>query len=208
MNPLLSVAHCDPNVKSKNEEVPIQLTSDVKIMKTLIEHGAQITTDVVFELISMHNTDSQITELFKLSIRKGTILRNPNDLNSDGYTALHLACKADSFPIVKYLLSVAHCNPNIQSNIDEVPLQMTTNPEIIKDLIRYGAKTSIMYKSHKKLWEQLNHSNLQSRCLLLEIPQLEKVPLLQRSRERKGLLFNFFLFLLEKSLELMKRRLE
>ena len=27
---------------------------------------------------------------------------------------------------------------------------MTINSEIIKDLIRYGAKTSIMYKSYKK----------------------------------------------------------
>ena len=148
---LLSVAHCDPNVKSRNEEVPIQLTSDLRILRILIEHGAQMTIDVVFELISkwLHK-GSRISELFKLSTSKGTMLRNPNDLNSDGYTALHLACKADSCVIVNYLLSVAHCDPNMNSSSEEVPLQMTTNPEIIKDLIRHGAKTSIMYRSYRK----------------------------------------------------------
>ena len=146
---LLSVAHCDPNVKSKDEEVPIQLTSDLRIMETLVKYGAQMTIDVVFKLIPKHNTDSRVNGLFKLSTTKGTMLRNPNDMNSDGYTALHLACKVDSFTIVNFLLSVAHCDPNVKSNSEEVPLQMTTNTEIIKDLIRHGAKTSIMYKSHQ-----------------------------------------------------------
>ena len=98
---LLSAAHCDPNVKSKNEEVPIQLTSDLRIMQILIEYGAKMTTDVVFELISRHSTDSRVSELFILSIRKGTMLWNANDLNINGYTALHLACKADSYAIVR-----------------------------------------------------------------------------------------------------------
>ena len=145
---LISVAHCDPNIKSKNEEVPIQLTSDLGIMKKLIEHGAHMTTDVVFNLISNHHTDSRVNELFKCST---TILWNPNDMNSDGYTALHLACKADSFTIVNFLLSVAHCDPNIKSKSEEVclPLQLTANTKIIKDLIRHGAKTSVMYESHQ-----------------------------------------------------------
>ena len=151
VNLLLSLAHSDPNVKDKNEEMPIQLTTDLRIMQTLVEHGAQLTTDVVFKLISMHNTDSRVSELFQISRRKGTMLRNPNDLNSDGYTILHLSCKVDSFIMVNYLLSVAHCDPNVKSNTEEVPLQMTTNSEIIKDLIRHGAKTSIMYKSYKKV---------------------------------------------------------
>ena len=147
---LLHVAHCDPNIKNKNEEMPIQLTSDLRIMKSLVEHGAQLTSDVAFKLILIHDTDSRVSELFQISIRKGTKLINPNDMNSDGYTALHLACKADSYIVVNYLLSVAHCDPNVKSNSEEVPLQMTINPEIIKVLIRHGAKTSIMYKSHKK----------------------------------------------------------
>ena len=185
VNLLLSVAQCDPNIKSKSEEVPIQLTSDLRITKTLVEHGAQLTTDVVLKLISKHHTDSRVSEFFEISIARETMLRNPNYLNSDGYTVLHLACEAECVIIVTYLLSVAHCDPNIKGGIDgytalhlackaenstivnhllsvghcdpninsdsnEVPLQLTTNSEIIKDLIRHGAKTSIMYKSYKK----------------------------------------------------------
>ena len=182
---LLTECQCDPNCLDSKGRMPIQLTSDLGIMKTFIDNGAQMTTDVVFELISLHNIDYRLCELLKLSTMKGTLLWNPNDLNSDGYTALHLACKADSFVIVTYLLSVAHCDPNIKggiegytalhlackaektiivkhllteghcdpnikSNSNKVPLQLTTNSEIIKDLIRHGAKTSIMYKSYYK----------------------------------------------------------
>ena len=149
VNFLISVVHCDPNIKSKSEEMPIELTSDLRIVKILLEHGAQMTANVVFKLISMHNTDSIVSELFKLSIRKGTMLWNPNHMNIDGYTILHLACKIDSFTIVNYLLSVAHCDPSIKSRSEEVPLQLTTNIEIIKGLIRHGAKTSMMYESNQ-----------------------------------------------------------
>ena len=61
---------------------------------------------------------------------------DPDDRDSDGYTALHLACKADSPTTVNLLLSVARCNPNIKSDSKlSVFLQMTTNPEIIKDMV-------------------------------------------------------------------------
>ena len=91
-------------------------------MKTLVDHGAQMTIDVVFELIYYYNTDFRVSELFKLSTRKGTKLRNRHNRNIDGYTAIHLACKVDSFTIVNYLLSVAHCDPNIIGIDEEVPI--------------------------------------------------------------------------------------
>ena len=141
---LLSVAHCDPNVKSKNinEELPIQLTTDFRIMQTLVEHGARMTTNIVFNLISMHNTDSRVSDLFELSVTKETMLWNPNDLNSNGYTALHLACKANRLTLVKRLLSVAHCDPNVKSkNInEELPIQLTTDLRIMQTLVEHGAQ--------------------------------------------------------------------
>ena len=111
-------------------------------MKTLIERGAQMTKDVVFKLISVHNNyeDPRVTELFKLSTTKGTTLRYPNCMNCDGYTALHLACKADHFTIVNYLLSVAHCDPNIESENIELPIQLTSDISIMKALIERGAQ--------------------------------------------------------------------
>ena len=132
---LLTRCRCDPNCLDSKERMPIQLTSDLVIMKKLIDHGAQMTTDVVCKLISMHSSDFRVSDLLKLSTRKGTRLRNPNDLNSDGYTALHLACRADSFTIVNYLLSVAHCDTNVKSKNDEVPIQLTSDLRIMKALI-------------------------------------------------------------------------
>ena len=193
VNLLLSVAQCDPNVKNKNEEVPIQLTSNLKITKTLVEHGAQLTTDVVFKLILMHNTDSRVSELFQISTIKGTKLRNPNDMNSDGFSTLHLACKADSSTIVNYLLSVAHCDPNIKSNKEVlVPLQMTTNPEIIKDLIRYGAKTSIMYKSYKKALGTTKPLRPPVKVFVVGNPSVGKSTLTAALKTERGIIAQFF----------------
>ena len=75
------------------------------------------------------------------------LIWNPDTINSVGNTALHLACQAHQPETVSFLLSQAQCDPNVKNNNGEVPLQMTTNPDIIKDLIRYGAQTSIMYES-------------------------------------------------------------
>ena len=236
---LLTEGHCDPNCLDSNGKMPLQLTSDIRIMKKLVRHGAKMTTDIVFKVISSKRiTETKAIELFILSTKKRTMLWNPNDLNSNGYTALHfacklnksaivdcllteakcdpnandrsplelttnfgivkmlikhgarvtpelvlrfeareaipnkhklielmlttwnpddrdsngytalhLACKAGSPTTINLLLTVAHCDPNIKSNNEEVPLQMTTNSDIIKDLIRHGAKTSIMYES-------------------------------------------------------------
>ena len=236
---LLTEGHCDPNCLDSNGKMPLQLTSDIRIMKKLVRHGAKMTTDIVFKVISSKRiTETKASELFTLSTKKRTMTWNPNDLNSNGYsalhlacklnkpaivdcllteakcdpnandrsplelttnfgiakmlikhgarvtpelvlrfeareaipnkhklielmlttwnpddrdsngyTALHLACKAGSPITVNRLLSVAHCDPNIKNNNEEVPLQMTTNPEIIKNLIRHGAKTSMMYES-------------------------------------------------------------
>ena len=243
---LLTEHQCDPNCLDSNGQMPLQLTSDSRIMKVLVEHGARMTTDIVFRVIlsSKYNiTESEAIELFSLSTKKGTMLWNPTDLDrngkialdlaytfnmpatvnyfitkakcdrsannllksllelttnlgvakmlikngarvtpelvlrfeamatkpnkhalielmlttwnpddkdSDGYTALYLACKADRPTTVNLLLSLAHSDPNSKGHSEEVPLQMTANPEIIKDLIRHGAKTRIMYKSYKK----------------------------------------------------------
>ena len=143
---LLSVAHCDPNIKSNNAEVPLQMTSDLRIIKELIEYGAKMTKEVVFKLIASINiADSRVSELFTLSTRKETMLWKPSDLDSIGYTALHLACKLNRSVIVNYLLTEAKCDPNITNdilNLLESPLELTINLEIAKELIKHGARVT------------------------------------------------------------------
>ena len=144
VNYLLTEAKCDPNADNRLAESPLESTTNLKIAKMLIKHGARVTPELVLRFESMETQNKHT--LIKLML----MTWNSDDRNSDGYTALHLACKAGNPTTVNLLLSVAHCDPNIKSDNEEVPLQMTTNSDIIKNLIRHGAKTSIMYESCQK----------------------------------------------------------
>ena len=146
---LLTKCQCDPNCLDSKGQMPLQLTSDLDIMKTLIEHGAKMTADVVFKMISCrHISETSASELLASSTRKGTMLWSPNDLNSDGDTALHYACKADKIALVRYLLSAAHCDPNVKNTKHEMPIQLTSDLEIMNLLVEYGAKitTHVVFK--------------------------------------------------------------
>ena len=89
---LLTECQCDPNCLDSNERMPLQLTSesDSRIMKTLIEHGAILTTDVIFQILEQM-PESRVLELFALSSKKGMMLWNPEHVNKDGKTILDLA---------------------------------------------------------------------------------------------------------------------
>ena len=141
VNLLLSIAHCDPNIKSSCDEAPLQLTSNLRIMYELVEHGAKLTKDIVFKLIE-HNRDLKVAEILSLSKRKRTLLWNPNDLDSYGYTALHHACKSNKPAIVNFLLTEVKCYPNPISPLITSPLEMTSSLEIAKMLIKCGAKVT------------------------------------------------------------------
>ena len=137
---LLKHGHCNATVKNLRNKLPIELTTNIGIVSLLLEHGATMTPKLVLKLIATESIPND---------RLVQLLWNPNIANSDGNTALHLACQVDQEDTVNFLLSQTHCNPNVKNNNEEVPLQKTTNSDIIKDLIRYGARTSIMYESHK-----------------------------------------------------------
>ena len=139
---LLIKGHCDPNCLDSKWQTPLELTSDIRIMKILVEHGAKMTTDVVFQVISSTNiSDYEAIGLFTLSTRRRTMLWNLNDLNCDGYTALHLACKHDKQDIVNYLLHESKCEPNAKILFGSL-LKFTTNLEIAKMLIKHGARVT------------------------------------------------------------------
>ena len=144
VNYLLTEAKCDVNTIDSQTSL-LELTDKLEIAKMLIIHGARVSPKVVVKFLAMEKVQEKAT-LVKLMLKTW----NPYDRDTDGYTALHLACLEDNPIIVNLLLTVAHCDPNIKSRSEEVPLQMTTSTGIIKDLIKHGAKTSIMYKYYKK----------------------------------------------------------
>ena len=109
---LLAECQCDPNCLDSKGQTPLQLTSNSEIMKTLVEHGAKMSSDVVFKVISPKIGDSTAIELFALSSRKGTMLWNPTGVNRDGKTALDFAYTLNKPAIVNHLLTEATCDPS------------------------------------------------------------------------------------------------
>ena len=76
---------------------------------------------------------------------------NPNLTVSNGYNTLHLACMANKCTVVHCLLSEMSCDPNKVSEAGDVPLQLTSNPEILIQLIRHGANLPNVYQTHGKI---------------------------------------------------------
>ena len=135
---ILKYGNCNAAEKNLRNKLPIELTTNIDTVSLLIEHGATMTPELVLKFAAIESIpNDRLTQL----------MWNPDIINSEGNTALHLACRFDQQDTVNFLLSQTHCDPNVKNNNGEVPLQMTTNLKIIKDLIRYGAQTSIMYKS-------------------------------------------------------------
>ena len=137
---LLTHRNCIATEKNLRNELPIELTVSIDTVSLLLEHGATMTPELVLKFAATESIpNDQLAQL----------MWNPNIANSDGNTALHLACQAYQPDTVNFLLSQAHCDPNIKNKNEEIPLQMTTNSDIIKDLIRHGARTNMMYESHR-----------------------------------------------------------
>ena len=53
--------------------------------------------------------------------------------------------------VVQYLLKDAHCDPNCTTVDGKAPLDIADDPEISKQLIKYGAKATDVYEQYSKL---------------------------------------------------------
>ena len=135
---LLTEVNCDPNIENEKGEIPLHLTHSVSIITELIKHGSNITPRVFLLTNAL--------DLVKLFVSN-----NPNREVYPGSTSLHVACKLDKPLIAHFLLAEAKCNPNLVNDCGETPISMTTNFEITKDLIKYGAKALHLYGRLHKL---------------------------------------------------------
>ncbi|XP_064387782.1 ankyrin repeat and KH domain-containing protein mask-like isoform X2 [Halichondria panicea] len=74
----------------------------------------------------------------------------------DTTSVLLLAVKHEQDLTVKRLLAECHSNPNLTDKEGKTPLDLANNPEIIKLLLKHGAKTANVYKKHSKLIGKLS----------------------------------------------------
>ena len=79
-----------------------------------------------------------------------------NIRDNNGTTLLHLACLANNFEAVKFLLESTKADASIEDCQKQVPLSLTTDPRIIKLLIKYGADPRPLYTMHKEYFERLS----------------------------------------------------
>ena len=121
---LLSETKCDLNIRNK-------------VGETIIEQ-------------LMHYTNySECVDIIKALV--ATKRWDPNSsCNSTGDTALHLSVRHHKLGVVHYLLSEAKCDPNSKNLIDETPLQLANDTDVINDLIRHGANPENVYRLHGK----------------------------------------------------------
>ena len=138
---LLYKAECDPNSKNGDEKTPLQLTSDVHIMRELLRCKAKLPSNNdgtdVYRVMMNTKCDSDIIKL----LEEESLLSKLRFLtDNNGNTILHVACKAGRLSIVHLLLTKAHCNPNDENKEHMIPVDVTHNQKVITTLFKYGSR--------------------------------------------------------------------
>ena len=69
---------------------------------------------------------------------------------------LLLACQYNQRDIVEYLLIDQHCDPNVKNKDDQTALDLTTDDDIVRSLLKNGARADNVYKAHRKVLGKLS----------------------------------------------------
>ena len=92
--------------------------------------------------------NDKVTELIQYYILENGW--NPDTFDSEGNTVLHIACQTDKLVLVSYLIDQTQCNPNIVNNKGSLPLDMTTNLEVINYLCEHDRTFEDNYQMAKQ----------------------------------------------------------
>ena len=130
--------------------------------------------NLIHEIINIKNT----TELSKLNGIKLLVLNNvnPDKINKDNITPLHLACSNQFEHIVKYLVEIK-VNINAQDNMKSTPVHYLLKGDIkmfeikeIKSLVPYNKSPNI---NKNKLINKLKHDIINNLLTNLDVPLLD-----------------------------------
>ena len=125
---LITETQCNPNIKNKSGDTPIQLLMSVKFW-----------------------SDSECINTIKVLI--STRLWDPNSsCSSNGDTVLHLSCSYHRYEVTHYLLTEVKCNPNITNLNGKTQVQLLL-PLIISTQSDSECKRLIKALMSTKQWD-------------------------------------------------------
>ena len=147
-----SKVHCDINAKDASGNTPFHLACQfglLKLCEELIDKNVDINAknnigDSPLIVTCRHSH----FEVIKLLINNPYI--EIDLVNEAGDTFLHALCRSSSCSsrMVLYVLEVTQFNPNVRNVAGLTPIQLTSNPDIIHELVRFGANPKESEKLH------------------------------------------------------------
>lgn len=152
---LLLAKECNINIRDSYGNTPLHLVCQSGILK-IYEEVVKRDCDV-----NARNVDGD-TPLY-IACKHGhfeviqQLINEPEiqiqETNHIGDTLLHILSRSSncSSKIIQYVLEVTQGNPNMTNAAGETPIQLTSNPHIIRELIRYGANPLDVYISNVQL---------------------------------------------------------
>ena len=148
---LISFAKCNPHhrdINGKNALLHACEKGFLTMVQYLINNcGANTTVVDSYGNSCLHLAASYANNLqmvkYLMNLTPGQV-RSPK-----GNTVLHAACAANSdLDIIKYLLITGNCDPNSRNEKGELPLDLTTKPEIRRLLYMHGATPDNVVEKH------------------------------------------------------------
>lgn len=146
---------CQIDPLNENGDSPLHFachSGDIQIVEMLLNNGCELNTrnsdgDTPLLIASKYCDVDIITRMLKEKQIKADIT------NNTGNNMLHVLCRLGfcAPQIIQYTLETTHIDPNIVNLAGETPIQLTSNPHIIQELIRYGANPETVYTSSVQL---------------------------------------------------------
>ena len=119
---------------------------------------------------------------FLTVLEERSIYINGNVQDKNGVTLLHLACEANKYTTVFDLLHYSEADPSIEDKNKQTPITLTTDPDIIKLLMEYGADPQPLAVVHKEYFERFSCENpppTPVKLLVIGYPSVGKTTLIQ-----------------------------
>lgn len=148
---LISFAQCDPHhrdINGKNALLHACEKGFLTIVQYLINSCGSSTSQVdsygnsCLHLAASYANNLQIVK-YLMDLTPGHVCR------PKGNTVLHAACAANSdLGIIKYLLVTGKYDPNSRNEKGELPLDLTTKPEVKRLLYMHGATPDNVVEKH------------------------------------------------------------